>query len=232
MKNTYYNLTNNTHKTKRDMNTLQVTQQKPADKLWIDEQGQEIPYARTTNYERKAEVGIGKLAKEAIALNGKLAAFKAMVMETVENLHREFLSTNSAPKTKGKGNITLYNFDRSIKVEVNVNEPIRFDEEYIKLAKAELFGILDDELEGASSWIKGLITDAFEKSRGELDTDKVLSLKKHASRVPANIKDRYDRAMNFIDKAINRPTSKTYHRVWVRSSTGKYENIQLNFSAI
>lgn len=214
------------------MSTLTIKQQKPADKIWLDEQGQSIPYARTTPYERKAELNIGRLAKEAIVLNDKLAAFKTLITQTVQELHIEFLASNNAVQTKGKGNVTLYNFDRSIKVEVNVNEPIRFDEEYIKLAKAELFGILDDELSGASSWIKGLITDAFEKSRGELDTDKVLSLKKHASRVPTNIKERYDRAMGYIDKAINRPVSKTYHRVWVRGENGHYQNVQLNFSSI
>jgi len=211
---------------------LVIRQQKPADKLWADEQGQVIPYGRLTNYEKKAEVNISKMAKEALTLNGKLTAFKSFVEQTVSDLYDEFIASNGAVKGKGKGNITLYNFDRSIKVEVNVNEPIRFDEEYIKLAKAELFGILDDELEKASSWVKGIITDAFEKSRGELDTDKVLSLKKHASRVPANIKERYDLAMQFIDKSINRPTSKTYHRVWVRNGTGQYQNIQLNFSSI
>lgn len=212
---------------------LQVRQQKPAHKAWGDEQGNLIPYNRITPYEKNAESTLSKMAKEAIALNEKLVAYKASLRAAIEKLYKEFVESNGGKiQGKGKGGITLYNFDRSIKVEVKINEPIHFDEEYIKLAKAELFAILDDELEGTSSWVKGLITDAFEKSRGELDTDKVLSLKKHASRVPDSIKPRYNKAMELIDKAINRPTSKQYERVWVRDENGKYQDVQLNFSAI
>jgi len=89
--------------------------------------------------------------------------------------------------------------------------------------------LLKDNLGKAADWIEPLILSAFEKSRGELDTDKVLSLKKHAKRITD---PRYHKAMEYIDQAINRPTSKQYERVWVRNASGQYENIQLNFSAI
>lgn len=211
------------------MNQLQVKQQKPADKLWRDEAGVNIPYDRTTKYERKAEINISKMAKEALLLNSRLTTFKTDLKAIVETLYAEFVACNDGKATSKKGNITLYTFDRSVKVEVNVNEPIHFDEEYIKLAKAELDALLADELEGTSSWVKAVISDAFEKSRGELDTDKVLGLKKHASRTTDA---RYHKAMAFIDQAINRPTSKEYYRVWVRSADGQYQNVQLNFSAL
>lgn len=212
------------------MNTLTVTQQKPADKKWLDEQGEAIPYDRTTTYERKAESNLAKLAKEALVINSRLAAFKSTIKATAEALYADFVKSNDGKTIgKGKGNITLYNFNRTIKLEVAVNEPIHFDEEYIKLAKAELDSLLKDSLKEVSSWIEPLIMSAFEKSRGELDTDKVLSLKKHAKRITD---PRYHKAMEFIDQAINRPTSKEYFRVWVRNASGQYENIQLNFSAV
>jgi len=212
------------------MSTLTVKQQKPADKNWLDEEGKVIPYNRTTPYERKAETLISKLAKEAININVKLLNFKSEVKAQAEELYKTFVAANNGKiQGKGKGGITLYNFDRSIKIEVAINEPIHFDEEFIKLAKAELDALLKDSLKEVASWIEPLIMSAFEKSRGELDTDKVLSLKKHASRITD---PRYKKAMDFIDKAINRPTSKEYYRVWVRNDAGQYQNVQLNFSAI
>ena len=211
------------------MSTFKIKQQKAADKFWQDEAGLSIPFDRITRYERKAEAGIGKITKEAIALNTRLSAFKTDLKEMVDTLYKEFVTSNEGKSASKKGNITLYNFDRSVKVEVNINEPIHFDEEFIKLAKAELDALLADELHNTSSWIKGVISDAFEKSRGELDTDKVLGLKKHASRTTD---ERYHKAMKFIDQAINRPTSREYYRVWVRGENGQYQNVQLNFSAI
>jgi hypothetical protein len=209
---------------------LTIKQQKPADKKWADEAGEQIPYERTTKYERAAESAIAKLAKEAVMINAKLENFKTQIRETAQDLYNKFIEQNDGKiQGKGKGNITLYNFNRSIKVEVAVNEPIHFDEEYIKLAKAELDAFIKDSLGESSKWIEPLILSAFEKSRGELDTDKVLSLKKHAARITD---ERYHKAMKFIDQAINRPTSKEYYRVWIRDGQGQYKNVQLNFSAI
>lgn len=208
---------------------LTVKQQKPTDKLWLDEQGTGIPYNRTSKYEKVAEVAISKIAKRALALNKELDAFKRDFKGAMDVLSAVFVESNEGKSATKKGNITLYNFDRSIKVEVNVNEPIHFDEEYIKLAKAELDSFLKESLKDVGSWIEPLIMAAFEKSRGELDTDKVLSLKKHADRIKD---ERYHKAMKYIDKAINRPTSKEYYRVFVRGNDGQYKNIQLNFSSI
>ena len=136
------------------MSTLTVKKQTPADKNWLDEQGQAIPYNRVNVYERTAEITLSKLAKDALIINSKLSAFKAQVRTAVDFLYKSFVEQNDGKiQGRGKGNITLYNFDRSIKVEVNVNEPIRFDEEFIKLAKAELDALLKDNLGKAADWI-------------------------------------------------------------------------------
>lgn len=213
------------------MNNLTVKQQKPSDKTWFDEQGNGVPFNRLTKFEKNKEATIGKLAKEALAISNKLLHFKATIKAAIEQMHLEMLADNEASpqKGKGKGNRTFYLFDRSVKVEVNINEPIRFDEEYIKLAKNELDIMLAEELGETADWLKGIITDAFEKNRGELDTDKVLSLKKHASRTT---NARFHKAMGYIDKAINRPTSKAYYSVSIRNAEGKYELVQLNIAAI
>jgi hypothetical protein len=212
------------------MKNLTIVKQAPKDKVWKDEQGIQVPYNRTTKYERKAENLLSKMASQACQLHVQLSLFKGELRRIVEELYADFVEQNGGKiQGKGKGGITLYNFDRSIKVEVSINEPIRFDESYIKLAKAELDELLADAMEGAESWIRELIMSAFERSRGELDTDKVLSLKKHATRITD---PRYHKAMEFIDKAINRPTSKEYFRVWVRDAAGQFQNIQLNFSNI
>ncbi len=62
-----------------------------------------------------------------------------------------------------------------------------------------------------------------------MDTDKILSLRRHA----ADVKDpRYGEAMALIDKAIRKPKSKEYYRVWVKADNGQYRSVELNFSYI
>ena len=78
-----------------------------------------------------------------------------------------------------------------------------------------------------------LAFDAFQTSKGKLDTKKVLGLKKHTARIKnKDLKVEWERAMSVIDKSISRPSSKTYFKVWFKDEDGKYNPIELNFSAI
>lgn len=212
------------------MNTLTFKQQKPADKVWTDEAGNTVPYDRTRKFERMNERALAAIAKQAMSLNKQLSEFKEQAFEQAREMYAAFIADNGGKVPgKGKGNMTFYNFDRSIKAEVNVNEQITFDENFITLAKAKLDELLSDGLDGAKDFVKPLVMDAFSTSRGSLDTKRVLSLKRYADRV----KDpRYSEAMALIDKAIRKPNSREYFRVWIRDEKGQYQDIQLNFASI
>lgn len=212
------------------MQKLKINQQKPAHEVWVNETEQHIPYNRTTDFERKAERITAKLAKEAMRLNSSLKAFKTEVKQQAQSLYETFCLENKVTgKGKGKGGATFYNFDRSIKIEVTVNEQISFDENTIELAKNKLDEMLNDGLAAAKDFIKPLVMDAFKTSGGKLDTKRVLGLRRYADRVTD---PRYAEAMKLIDKAIRNPKSKEYFRVWVKDDAGQYQDIQLNFSAI
>ncbi len=212
------------------MTTAQIKQQKPTDQLWLDETGTRIPYNRVKPYERLNERKLAVLAKSAIDLNIRLKAFKSTLKETAEELYRAFLEDNNGrPPGKGKGGITLFNFDRSIKVEVDVNDNIVLDEAFISLAKEEFDHLLNDAIGDAKEWFKPILMDAFETSGGRLDYKKVLNLKRYKDRITD---PRFHKAMDFIDKAIRKPSSTEYFRVWIRDNTGKYTDVQLNFSKI
>lgn len=212
------------------MSTLTVRQQKPADKTWFNESGTSVPYEYTRPYERVNERSLGSIAKEAITLNEKLTVFKTKAFDEAKKMYANFIAANDGKAPgKGKGGITLFNFDRSIKVEVSINEQIVFDDGFIQLAKAELDDLLTEGLQGAAVFIKPIVMKAFETPRGKLDTKRVLELKRHAADVNHPV---YDKAMKFIDQAIRRPGSREYLTVWCKDDKGEYINIQLNFSAI
>jgi len=211
------------------MKTFSINQQKSADLFWKDEANREIPYSRTTNYERSAERKLAKIAKEAVRINKSLADFKSAIKTVVTELYEVFCKENNGKIGQGKGNATFYSFDRSIKVEVAISKPPTFDENTIELAKSKLDEVLADGLNGAKDFVKPLVMDAFQTSNGNLDHKRVLGLRRYEER----IKDaRYSEAMNLITKAIRNPNSKEYFRVWLRADNGEYNDVQLNFSAI
>lgn len=206
---------------------MKVNQQKSSEQLWKDETGMQIPYARVSGYERKAERVLSKVAKDAIRLNAALASYKDSFRQEAQELYELFLKENGGKV--GKGNATFYNFDRSLKVEVSVHDQISFDENLINLAKQKLDEVLNEGLDGAKDFIKPLVMDAFNTSNGKLDTKRVLGLRRHASRIK---NAHYDEAMALIDKAIRRPSTREYYRVWVRDDKGEYKSVDLNFSSI
>ncbi|RYF25163.1 MAG: DUF3164 family protein [Flavobacteriales bacterium] len=211
------------------MKALTINSQKSTAPNWTDESGSVIPYNRTTKYERSAERVTATLAKEAMRLNAGLTAFKQRIKEEALKLYEEFCKENGGKIGKGKGGASFFNFDRSIKVEVRVNEPITFDQNTIQLAKQKLDELLNDGLENAKEFVKPLVMEAFETTAGKLDTKRILGLSKHASRIKD---ERYAEAMALIAKAIRRSSTKEYFQVWVKDASGEYQDIQLNFSSV
>lgn len=203
----------------------------PKDRTWTDESGTEIPYNRTTAAERLREKYAFALLSEAETISQKAAAFKTKITEIVQEVIDAAREEN-AVKLEGKGNYTWYNFNRTIKIEVNVNEQISFDELTIESAKEKLMELIRQNITG-DDFIITLVEDAFQTSRGKLDPKKILGLRRHTERIRnAKLKAEWSDIMTLIDKSISRPSSKTYFKVWKKNAEGKYEGVELNFSAL
>lgn len=209
------------------MRTLTINQQKPSDAMWADEAGMRIPVKRITPSERKREKSLADQAKKALALNANLTAFKTGLEKIADELYQDFLVENDGKIGKNVGNVTLYNFDKSIRLVVKIGERISLDENFINLAKAELDEMFTEyTVDSQDTFITDLVQAAFETSGGKLDYKKILSLRKHASRTKNK---HWEKAMGFIDKSISRMYTKAYNQIYVRDHRGEYQPIQLNF---
>jgi len=204
-----------------------IEKQKSTDQYWKDEKGIQCLYSRTTKSERLMEAQSYKLAKEALKLNQELSAFKNYVREVCQEVYDTYMSEKEATPTKG--NFIWYNFDRSIKIEVSIKERIEFDDLGITACKSKLHDFLKENVESKDAFIKDMVMDAFETSRGKLDAKKVMSLLRYRSKIKNPL---FQEALNLLEESIRRPESKTYFRVSTRTSEGKYEVIDLNFSSI
>lgn len=199
------------------------------DTNWIDEKGTAIPYNRTTKSERLQERKSNQLLKRAMGISSKLEEFKQEVKEVCANVYDVFMEEKNNSGANKKGNFTWFNFDRSIKIEVSINERIEFDDLTITACKDKLNEFLSNNIDAKQEFIKDLVLDAFETTKGKLDTKKVMGLLKYKSKIKDKL---FQEAMDLLSDSIRRPESKTYFRIWERNSEGKYENVELNFSSI
>ena len=200
--------------------------------MWTDEKGISIPFSRITKPEKIKETNAAKILKEARKANEGLNAFKVLVTDLIAEAFEADLKEGKVAK-EGKGNYLLYSFDRSVKVEVSVNERIEFDENTIGAAKEKFEQFLTDGTNGIDEMIRQLILSAFETARkGKLDTKKVMSLLAYRSRISETKYPAFHEALKLIEDSIRRPDSKTYYRVWVKDDAGQFQTVELNFSAI
>ncbi len=207
---------------------LKAKVQKSSDSQWSDEKGITVPFNRTTKFERLSERKSGMLLTKAIRLHDRLYDLKQLVNDVCSEIYEEFMAANNNGKA-GKGNFTWYNFDRSIKIEVSINDRIEFDDLHIKACKSKLDEFLDKNVNSSDEFIKQLVLDAFETSRGNLDAKKVMSLLRYRHKIKSPL---FSQAMELLEKSIRRPDSKKYFRIWAKDAEGKYQNVDLNFSSI
>jgi hypothetical protein len=203
---------------------------KTKDPFWTDESGIKIPANRTTAGERLKERKSASIYKKAVSLHDKLKELKAYIKAaSVEVRNEVYKETGTEPKENAKGNFTWYNFDRSVKIEANVSEPIDFDDLLIQAAREKLDEFLKNNITSKNEFVKDLVLDAFKTSRGKLDTKRVLNLTRYKDKVNEPL---FREAVDLINKAIRRKPSRMYFRVWAKDDNGKYQNIDLNFSSI
>ncbi|MDX1350244.1 MAG: DUF3164 family protein [Putridiphycobacter sp.] len=206
-----------------------VNCQKSSSEMWVDEKGRKVWYNRTTKTERLKERRARELRNKALRVNEQLASFKSDIQTICQEVFDTYMAENKLDISKHKGNFTWFNFDRSIKVEVSISERVEFDSLALTGAKELLDEFLEENVESKDDFVKELIMDAFETSRGSLDVKKIFDLIRYKSKIKNK---KYQQAVKMLEDGIRRPDSKTYFRISQLMEDGSYEVIDLNLSSI
>ena len=200
--------------------------QKAKDSTWTDHRGQQVPRQYVDRFDVKKEAVIGKLTTDAMALNKRLADFKQKAFGEADALYAEMLKTAEIAPTERKGNYTLYNFDKSIKLTVDVSDRIEFDEN-INFAQQKINEFLLEKTSGADAELSVLVNNAFTTTKGRLDTKRIFQLFQLKITHPL-----WQQAMDLIRKSIQTNSSVRYLTFYTRGGGDKYEIINLNFSNV
>lgn len=206
-----------------------ATFQKVSDKFWTDESGNMVQTSRLTATEKLMEKNSERIYKRSVEINELLKRFKNDVQKWCDEVYQMYIKEKKLDNKVPKGNFTFYNFNRTVKIEVNVNERIEFDELGIHASRKLLEEFLKENVQTQDDVIRQLILDAFSTRNGKLDTKKVLNLIRYRSKIKNS---KFLRAIDLLEESIRKPSSKTYFRLYVKDEEGKWNPIELNFSAL
>ncbi|MGN7787391.1 DUF3164 family protein [Niabella sp. 22666] len=211
---------------------MNITIQTPKQSTWHDADGNEVPLKFVPKSDRVKEKLAGTLVKKALALEQDLLAFFTELKAGCDAVYNQMLEDYKIANNKErkiKGSYTWFNFDRSIKIEGDVKDLVKWDEAKMALAREHFDEYMAKNLSTTNELVRGLIQKAFSNNKGMIDTAQVfLILKYQSSEKDAS----FQTACDLMRNAHSVANSKKYYRVWVRQEDGQYRNVNLNFSSL
>lgn len=198
------------------------------EKYRTDTQGRLVPESMIKPIDIARDELVREMTAKARALHLTISKFKASVFNDI-NAFVELSAESYGVKWGGKkGNITLYSFDGSIKVQVAIAESVSFDER-LQVAKQLIDECIKDWAQGSRAEIQVLVQSAFQTDKeGKINTGRVLALRRLEITDP-----KWQTAMRAIGESLQVSGSKEYVRFYERvGNTDQYRAIPLDIAAI
>lgn len=212
---------------------MKVTTYTNKHSVWINAAGDAVPYKFVPQIDKDKEKLAAKLLSSALKAEETLqllhTAMNEATQHVVQATRQEYAIKSGKEKAQGKGAITWYNFDRSIKIEADVNDIVKWDEALMTEALKLLNDYVNSNLTEGQELIKGMVTDGFSNSKGMIDSRRIFQLLKYETKIKHK---GFLKACELIKQAQNVDTTKLYMRIWVKEQDGSYRNVNLNFSSI
>lgn len=204
-------------------------------KVWYDSQGRTVPEHLVTDADRMKDELTHRLMSGADAVQAVVKAYKQTVFDEMLAAKELLFEDYGVKIGRGsKGSFRIRSYDGSCMVEISAQDRIVFGPE-LEIGKALIDCCIERWGEGANENLRLLIDDAFRVNKaGQIDTKRVLSLRKFDMRNPDGTPDEeWGRAMDAITKAIIVDTTALYPRLHRRDdATGKMELVNLDFSSV
>jgi len=196
-------------------------------KQWIDEQGIFVDAKRLFTEEKVAE----KVCVKAYNLAVKIAGLLTELNEVLYTGTQKYISLKSEVDNADADllSITVYNFDKSVKIEKLAQKLPEYDKKKIEEAKEAFdvwLGKIDNE---ESKVLVSLIKSAFETKSGKMDKKKLDQLISHEDEVED---EDFKKAIFILKEARNTDNLKIYYNISYKDEDGKYQQIPTRLSGI
>lgn len=205
----------------------------PKDTHWTNAAGDAVPFKFVPKSDKVKETLSAKIRKMALDVEVSLFELHRYMNECFGQVNQlikeEYSIKNGKDKKQGKGSLTWYNFDKSIKIEADINDIVKWDSALMTESLNLLNDYINSSLSDNNELIAGLVKDAFSNSKNMIDSRKIFQLLKYESKIK-NAK--FLKACELIKQAQSLDKTKLYMRVWEKQQDGQYRNINLNFSSL
>lgn len=192
-----------------------------------DQNGDMIPVKYIPEHDLKRHVMIEEILLAGQDLERQLSEYKSKVVRLTDEFIANMLANNDLDAKNFKGNLSLYNFDKSKLVEINTLEFISFNEK-ISMARELINDCLEDWVKGSKRELSLLVSKAFKTDkRGFLDTKRILDLLSYDIE-----DDKWQQAMDIIKESITVNKRKQYFSFKVRNDRGVLDRVRLSFSDV
>lgn len=194
-------------------------------KTWKNNKGLDVPVKYIPKLDKEREAIVMKYINKAKKLHDALEDLKLDMVADCDAFFNEMMVKNGV-RSEGKGNYSLTSFDKNLKIEIDVQDRIEFDDQ-IQVAHAKIKEYLEEITQGTTPELVEIVNHAFTTNKGRMDTKRILGLFEIQIKHP-----KWVDAMELIKGSITRNNSKRYVRLWEKDKNGQYRNIDLNFSSI
>ncbi|KAB2749881.1 DUF3164 family protein [Brucella anthropi] len=189
-----------------------------------DRDGHLVPKDKVKSIDRERDLMVNAIFSEAVTLSGTIADFRDRCFDLLGEFVDRSAAQYGAKLGGKKGNMTLYNYDGSVKIVIQRGETKSFDER-LQVAKALVDECIHEWSKGSNKNIKALVDHAFQvDTEGKVSVDRILSLRR------LDIDDpRWLKAMTAIIDSMQVVGSKRYFRVYKRvGETDNYKPVSLD----
>ncbi len=196
-------------------------------KFYVDHAGNKVPEAYVDKFDKKKHHAAIKFHARAKELNKELLAFKTAMLKACDDIYDQALAENKIkPRENANGSYSVCTFDKKLKIEVNVHGLLRFNDN-IKLAHAKIKEWVSLKTDAMDDDMAIYVQAAFESTKGNLDTNKIISLMK--MKIKHHL---WMEAMELIRKSIETNHTKRYVRISERQPDGQYKYILLDIAQL
>jgi hypothetical protein len=196
-------------------------------KFLINSKGSQIPTNLIPPLEVIRDEEVRTVVEIAKGLREDIRTVKQDIMERISSYIELSYDTYGITPGGKKGNMTLLSYDNRLKITIQMNESIVFNEQ-LQIARELLAECLREWTKDGRDELKAFVEEAFRVDKqGRINTYQVMRLLKIESTDP-----RFQKAQAAIRSAITTVDAKEYIRIHEKNKVGHWEHINLNFASL